>query len=383
MAKKQISLFLGAFACLALIGGGCAVVEETPDDIISTDGEEVTEEAPIRIGWMGPLSGDLSSLGEDALAAAELAVEEVNEAGGIDGRLLELVAEDSRCNAKDATAAANKLINIEGVKLINGAACSPETTAVAPIAEQNKVIVLSYCSSAPPITDAGDYIFRSYPSDAFQGVFAANYIYNDLGKRKVAIMNTQDDWGIGLSGAFKNRFEELGGEITSKDEFTPDRKDFRSELTKIKASDAELVYFPGFTEASIAALKQVTELGIEKPFFGGDTWADTTIHESGLAEGITFVVPKTSLSDDFVSKMEARGANPTVCSPRAYDNIKLFASIIEDVGTDTEKIKEALYNTRNFEGVAGPISFDENGDLTIAEYDVFRIEDGEQVMLTK
>src|SRR3989344_5758192 len=131
----------------------------------------------IRIGFIGPLSGDVASIGQSVKAAIELGVEEVNQAGGINGQPLEVIYEDGKCGPKDSTDAANKLINIDKVPVIIGGGCSSETLAAAPIAETSKVTLLSYCSSNPKITESGDYIFRTYPSDAFQGKVAAEKIY--------------------------------------------------------------------------------------------------------------------------------------------------------------------------------------------------------------
>ena len=226
----------------------------------------------IKIGFIGPLSGDVASMGQSAKAAVELAVEEINSNGGVSGRPLEVIYEDGKCEPKDSTSAANKLVNIDGVAVIIGGLCSGETLAAAPIAEIGKTVLLSYCSSNPKITEAGDYIFRDYPSDAFQGKVAAEKIYNELNAKNVAILYCLGDWCVGIKDVFKKRFGELGGSITIEEGYEQDARDLRTQITKIKDSKPDLIYFLGYTEASIVGLKQLKEMGVEIPKFGGDAW---------------------------------------------------------------------------------------------------------------
>lgn len=370
--KTRFQVLLGLFALVLLVGGGCAA-KAPADDVKEEKMEDkkvMEETGPVKIGWLGPLTGDASPIGEGARIAAEIAAEEINANGGINGRMIELSFEDSKCNPKDAVSAANKMIVVDGVRLINGAACSAETTAIAPIAEQNKAVLMSYCSSAPPITNAGDYIFRTYPSDAYQGVAAADYAYDVIGARKVAVLAVLDDWGQGIKNAFIDRIKERGGEIVYVADHKKDSVDHRTDLTKIASSEAELVYFPSWPTATIAGLKQMQELGVDLPVFGGDTMDVSTVHESGVADDVRYLAPKTNIPDDLKNKVEARGGESTICAPRAYDNMYLYADIIGRVGSDPEAVKNELYNVKDFPGAAGSITLDENGDLLGAEYNV-------------
>lgn len=369
---NKYRILLGLAAVLLIGGAGCSAVQEGTVDTTPTE-----DTSPIKIGWLGPLTGDAGSLGSDALAGAQIAVDELNEAGGVNGRMLELVAEDGKCNPKDATAAGNKLITLDKVPAIVGGLCSGETTAVAPIAEQNKVVLFSGCSSAPNITDAGDYIFRSYPSDAFQGKVAADHIYNKLGKKKVAVLADLGDWGQGVKGSFEAAYAELGGEIVYSDDFQQTERDFRTQLTKVKSSDAELLYFMGFTEATLPALKQIKELGLELPLLGGDTWSDAEITGSELGEGIQFVIGDVEVkNEEWVKKLTDTGANNTVCAPQVYNNVKILADIMSRVGTDSTMIKDELYKVKDYQGINMSVTIDENGDLATADYVVKEVKDG-------
>lgn len=351
-----------------LLGAGCSEVSKT-----SKSGKPAT--VPIKIGWLGPLTGDAASLGQDALVAAKLAVEEVNTAGGVNGRQLELIAEDGRCESKDAASGMNKLLTNTDMSVVIGGMCSSETSAVAPIAEQNKKILFSGCSSAPSISKAGDYIFRSYPSDALQGKFVAEYMYRDLGKRKVAILAVSNEWGEGIRKTFSERFGELGGVIVFDEQYAQESRDLKAELSKIKQTDAEALYFLGVTEASLVGLRQARELGIAIPIIGGDTWDDSKIVESPQAQGVIYTGADLVAPTDWESKLKSRGGNTTLCTPGNYNNIHIIADIIKRVGTDTTKIKDELYKVKNYPGVNGPVTLDKNGDLTDSKFVVKKIED--------
>ena len=335
-------------------------------------------EGPIKIGFIGPLTGDASSLGENARAAVTLAAQEINTEGGINGRSLEVIYEDGQCTGAVANNAAQKLINIDKVTAIIGGLCSAETSAFVPLAVSSRVPTISNCSSAPALTDAGDYFFRVYPSDSFQGVFAAEYIKNTLGKNKAAVLYTTDDWGTGLQETFKKSFEELGGEIVAVEGFAKTDRDLRTQLSKIKAANPEAVYFLGFTEASIPGIRQAKELGINVPIVGGDAWDDATIWDSvgSDGEGLRFTVVAVPEDAEFTAKLESAGGTMSICAPQAYDATYIYKNVIEKVGTDRQAIKDELYNVRDFQGVSGVISFDENGDLEQANYAIKIIRDG-------
>lgn len=351
-------------ALLLLVGAGCTTaVEKTT--------------SPIQIGWMGPLTGDAASLGEDALVAAQLAVEEVNTDGGVDGRPLELLVEDSKCSDKDAATIAQKLINVHKVPVIVGGLCSGETTAAAPIAETTKTVLFSGCSSAPHISEAGDFVFRSYPSDAFQGTFVADYIFNELNKKKVAVLAVQSPWGQGIKQMFSVAYKKLGGEIVVTEDVKADARDLRTPLTKIKASDAEMLYFLGVTEATLVGLKQIKEIDLDIPIIGGDTWDDSKIIESPFAEGVYYTLPNSTVNESWKTKLQEKGGDNTICAPGTYNNIKILADIMSRVGTDATDIKNELYKVKDFPGVNGPVTLDELGDVVSVDFEVRMVRDGE------
>jgi branched-chain amino acid transport system substrate-binding protein len=327
----------------------------------------------VRIGFIGPLTGDLAYAGVNMKEAVEIARDEINEKGGINGKKIEVIFEDGKCGPKEAANAGNKLINVDGVTAIIGGVCSSETLAVAPLAEKSKVILISAASTNPAITQAGDYVFRDVPSDAFQGIYAARFIKLNLNKSQAAILKCLSDWCMGVSDSFKAEYQRAGGSIVAEESFPQDSRDLRSQLVKIKAAKPQLVYFVSYTEASIVGLKQMKELGVKANAFGADAWSDPKIWESAGAngEGAMWVEPANkAYPPGFVDAMRKKAGDKVinVYAPRAYDAMKMLAMVMEKAGTDTRQIKKGLYEIRNYQGIADNYTFDANGDITAASY---------------
>ncbi|GIW66978.1 MAG: ethanolamine utilization protein EutJ [Candidatus Parcubacteria bacterium] len=387
--NKTTKIIIGVVVLVIILVGGYyllgkkysvnqPIVSPTP-----TTTQQPAPEEPIKIGFIGPLTGDVASIGENIKTALEIAKDEINQTG-INGRKIEIIYEDGKCDPKAAVDAANKLINIDKVKIIIGGICSSETLAVAPLAEQNKVILFSSASTNPKISEAGDYIFRNVPSDNYQGNFAAEFIKNNMKVNKVAILKCLSDWCLGVAEAFKNKFKELNGEVAAEESFKQDARDLRSQLTKIKASKPGLIYFVSYTEGTIVGIKQIKELGIKSKIFGADAWSDPKIwQELGtIGNGALYVEPANkALPQNFIDEMNKRtgGKEIVVYAPRAYDILKLLAQLITQNGYDSEKIKNALYQVKDYQGIADNYTFDQNGDIVSAKYIVKEIQNGKPV----
>lgn len=349
--------------------------------ISKKESDESKESETIKIGFVGPLSGELANMGQNAQAAVSIAVDEVNNAGGVLGKKLEVVYEDDLCTGATGANAVSKLINTDKVVAILGSVCSSATLGEAPISEAAKVTQLSYCSTNPTISQAGDYIFRDVPSDLFQAKYAAEYLVK-TGKKKVVLLTSKDDWGDGLNKAFTEAFTKAGGAIIMTDSFDHNTKDLRTQLAKIKAKNPDAIYFAGFTDATIAGLKQARDLGIKTQFFGADAWDDTKIwSELGtLGNGAMFTVVGTNSSADFKSKMKTKlGKEDLIyCSNYAYDGLKIIGEAIKRANSvDRTEIKNALYKTNYTGGVsAKELKFDANGDPTSANYIIKVAKDG-------
>lgn len=349
--------------------------------IVSNKGPKET--GPIKIGFVAPLTGDVAGIGQNMKIAAELAVSEINAAGGVNGRPIVLVAEDGKCDGKEAVTVVTKLVNLDKVPVIVGGTCSSETIASAPIAEKAKVVMISPLSSNPTITSAGDYIFRDYPSDAFQGVRAAEFAVNTLKVKNVATLLCIDDYCQGIGKVFKDKAVALGINVVAEEKYEKTTNDLKTQLVKIKVANPDLVYFPGYPDAAIIGLKQAKDLGLNVKFLGADAWNDPTLaQKAGLsAEGTMYMIStavKNAIFDTAMAKVSG-GKEITVGSRETYDAVKILAQAMEKVGTDSTKIKDALYKVQNYQGVSGNISFDKNGDLVSANYDVKVVKNGSSV----
>ena len=362
---------LGIIVLVLIIWGVSALVKSPESNTIG----------PIKIGFIGPLAGDLANMGKNAQAAVQIASDEINATGGILGRQIEVVYEDDQCAGAQAANAISKLINTDKVVAVLGGACSGATLAAAPIAEQNKIPELSYCSTNPTISKAGDYIFRNVPSDFFQANFAAKFLV-DKGMKNVALLYTKDDYGQGLDNAFKDALTKTGGTLVAEESFDPTSKDLRPQLLKIKVAKPQALYFIGYTAPTIAGLKQAKELGLTVPALGADAWDDTKIwSELGtLGEGAMYTVVGTNSSNEFKQKMMAKLGAPDLiyCSNYAYDGLNILAEAINKAGSsEGSKIKDALYKIDYKGGVSSEeIKFDVNGDPTSANYSVKVIKNG-------
>ena len=224
LSRKWLVPF-GLLVVLALVGIAC---EEEGDG-----GED-----PFRIGVMESATGPGETYGRVAIQAKQMAVAEINAAGGINGRMLELVVEDEKCNAQDSITAYNKLTDVDGVKIILGTSCSGAMLGAAPLAEADGVILFSGLATNPDIADAGDYIFRTSMNDAQVGVDTGNVLWAD-GVRTLATITEATDYAEGVRRTSVAQFEERGGTIVGEERYASDVTDFRSQLTKLIGADPD------------------------------------------------------------------------------------------------------------------------------------------------
>ena len=343
-----------------------------------------TGDEKVKIGFLGPLTGDVAFVGESALASARLAVKEVNDAGGINGKNIELIAEDGKCRGQESSIAANKLVNIDKVIAIIGGICSAETIAAAPVAEKAGVVMISPGSSSPDITDAGDYIFRNYPSDAYQGKAAAEY-FHDNGYHKVAILYEISDYPQGIYDVFSQAFPKLPGvEITRVESVAPGTLDLRTTLTRLRKDEPDALYVLTYTDIAVAVMQQTKELGWDPFIFGADGWVDPVIPElaGSAADGARYLLVTTEVPEDFKQRVvELTGHEPVIGGPQSYDTVHMITKLMNEGATTSEELKEALYALDVYEGVSYPTSFDENGDLERVEYGLAEFQDGVSITI--
>ena len=330
---------------------------------------------PFRIGAMDALTGPAETYGIPLNQAKQLAVEEINAAGGINGRMLELIAEDSKCAAQDAITAYNKLTDVDGVKIILGTTCSGAMLGAAPLAEAEGVVMLSASATSPDIAAAGDYIFRTAINDNQLGIDTGNTLTAD-GIHHLATITESTDYAEGARRTTVARFEELGNEVVARESYTSDIADFRSQLTKLINAEPDGIYLAAQQEFSAGTImKQLRELGYEGPIYAETvaTGPEALQIAGEAATGMKAIVPNPELTTPegvaFLSNFEARWGNVATIpwfQASAYDDVYIAAECLARTGDDqdTDGFRDCLYGLTRSGAIGDNYSFDANGDLT-------------------
>ena len=329
---------------------------------------------PFRIGAMDALTGPAETYGNPIIQAKQLAVEEINEAGGINGRMLELIPEDSKCAAQDAITAYNKLTDVDGVKIILGTTCSGAMLGAAPLAEQEGVIMLSASATSPDIATAGDYIFRTAINDNQLGIDTGNtLIVDDI--HHLATITESTDYAEGARRTTVARLEELDGHVVASESYTSDITDFRSQLTKIINAAPDGIYIAAQTEFSAGTImKQLRELGYEGPLYGETvmTGPESLQIAGEAATGMKAIIPNPELSTpagvNFLNNFEARYGNVATIpwfQASAYDDVYIAAECLAQTGDDQDAdgFRDCLNGLTRSGAIGDNYSFDEYGDL--------------------
>ena len=236
-----------------------------------------SKSSTIKIGSIGPLSGNYAVYGGDCKNGIELAVNEINAAGGVNGQLLELIAEDDEGQPEKSVSAYKKLVTKDGVKLVVGSLTSGCAIAITPLAQAQKVVQIAPAATAPAVTDAGNFIFRACYDDPFQGTVGGKFAAENLGTKNAAILyDIGNDYSVGLTENFKTAFEKAGGSIVSLESYSTGDKDFNAQLTKIKNANPDVVYLPDYYSTLALIVKQLRAQGINTPIVGADGWDGLT-----------------------------------------------------------------------------------------------------------
>ena len=327
---------------------------------------------PVKIGFFMSITGRDASFGEAALRGARLAIDDLNAAGGILGRPARLLVEDNRSLPGESATAVKKLIGRDRVVALVGECASSRTLEAAPVAQAAGVPLVTPASTNPRVTAVGDCIFRVCFADPFQGAVLATYAWKNLGLRRAALLvDASAPYSVGLADVFAKTFSALGGEIVATQKYSGGDKDFRAQLTAIRGTGADAIFLPGYyVEAGLAA-RQARELGLKATLLGGDGFEAPQLLEIGGAalEGTVYSTHYSAESPDpasrrFVAAYTARhGAAPVGLAALTYDSVQLIADAARRAGsTDRAALKMALAGTRDFPGVTGRTTLDENRD---------------------
>ena len=327
----------------------------------------------IKVGEFASLTGKEATFGISSHEGTLMAIEEINAAGGVLGKKLELLTEDTQSKPGEPATVVNKLISRDGVVAMLGEVASSRSLEAAPICQQNKIPMVSPSSTNPKVTETGDYIFRVCFIDPFQGTVMANFATKTLKAKKVAVFtDVKSDYSKGLAKFFKEQFAKNGGQIVTELDFNGGDKDFKAQLTSIKAANPDGVFVPGYyTDAALIAI-QAKQLGLNVPLFGGDGWESEKLAEIGkeAVEGHYFSThysPEVGspLSKKFVENYKKRwnGKLPDALAACGYDSAIVLVDAMKRAGsTEGPKVREALAATKDFEAVTGRITLSAQRD---------------------
>jgi branched-chain amino acid transport system substrate-binding protein len=342
----------------------------------------------IHIAGIFPLTGDASQWGVPPKNAATMAVDEINAAGGIQGKRIVFDVQDDQCEpAKGVSALQNLIATYKPIALI-GAVCSSVSLAIAPIVEQNKIIMISPASTSPLLTNAGDYVFRDIPTDKLRSETFARYIFSK-GVKELDILFINNDGGLGATNAFVEEYTKLRGKVMYKEGYQPESNDFRAQIAKAKKSPAAAIMIVSYPNETSTLLRQFKELNLKKRIFAlTEALDDPAVlkRAKDAAEGVEYIVPAPAEGEKaamFVKNYEAKfGVAPPTFAAEAYDAIYLIRKILEEApDAAPEKLKEKLYEVKDFIGASGTITFDQNGDV-IKPMAIKKIMNQSQVIVT-
>jgi branched-chain amino acid transport system substrate-binding protein len=331
----------------------------------------------IKVGEFASLTGKEATFGTSSHEGTVLAIEQVNAAGGVLGKKLELLTEDDQTKAGEPANAVNKLISKDGVVAILGEVASSRSLEAAPICQQNKIPMISPASTNPTVTQQGDYIFRVCFNDIFQGGALANFASGTLNAKKVAILtDVKSDYSKGLARSFKEKFTSNGGQIGIELDFNGGDKDFKGQLTSIKNDEPDAIFLPGYYNDVALICIQAKQLGMNIPIFGGDGWESESLLSIGqdAMEGHYFsthcsIEQPTPEMTSFVDAYKKRfnGKTPDAMAVLGYDSALVLADAIKRAGTtEGPALRDAIAATKDFAGASGKISLNENRDAVKA-----------------
>ena len=341
--------------------------------VMACSGADDPQEGPFELGVMESLTGPGETYGTAAHQAKQMAVDEINAAGGINGRPLKIIVEDSKCSAQDAVTAYNKLTNVDGVAIILGPSCSGAMLGAAPLAEADGVVLFSGVASNPEIANAGDYIFRTQISDTHVGIATGNVLWSD-GIRNLATITETTDYAEGVRSATVAQFEARGGVIAAQERYASDAIDFRSQLTKLFAANPDALHIAPQSEfAAGTIIKQTRELGYQGPIYAetisvGSTSLNIAGDEATGKKAITADLdPANQTAQEVLSRF--RELYGYVAFPwhlgSAYDDMHIAAECLRRTNNDQDAdgFRDCLYDITWSGTIGENYSFDANGEV--------------------
>jgi branched-chain amino acid transport system substrate-binding protein len=322
----------------------------------------------ILVGEYGSMTGSEATFGVSTHRGLEMALEEGNKTGGVKGKKVVLISLDDQGKPEEAAAAVSRLVTQNKVVAVIGEVASSRTLAAAPIAQENKIPMISPSSTNPKVTEVGDYIFRVCFIDPFQGTVMAKFAAQNLKAKRVAILrDVKSDYSVGLANFFVQTFKELGGEVIDDQSYQAGEIDFKGQLTAIRAKKPDAIFVPGYyTEVGLIA-RQARQLGLKVPLLGGDGWDSAKLYEIGgeAINGSYFSNHYTTESTDptvkdFIGRYKARyGEVPDGLAALGYDSGKVLIEALQRSDLSPKSLRDEISKTKDYAGVTGKITINE------------------------
>jgi branched-chain amino acid transport system substrate-binding protein len=326
----------------------------------------------VTIGAILVLSGDNALWGVNARNAIEMLTTEINQDGGISGKRLRIVYEDSGGDPKVAVTAFRRLLDVNRVPVVLGDMLSSTTLAMAPLANQSETVLMGISCSAPAVSTAGPYVYRVWPSDLYEGQAFAEWAFQD-GLRTISIAFLNNDYGNGLRNAFASRFRQLGGSVPIEEGFTNARTEGRSLAAKLRQAETDGIYVVGYYEDSALLVKELRQVGYKGKLLG----TSSSIHQKlfqiagsaseGFISALVNDFDPARLNERqaaFVRRYKAAyGADPDWAATHGGDAIEVVASCLRRGARSGPDIKRCIDQQRTFEGINGTLTFNEDGDV--------------------
>lgn len=348
----------------------------------------------IRIGVNYELSGAVATYGNANVDGVLMAVDEINANGGINGKQIEVVKYDTKSEPAEATTLATKLITQDKVLAVIGPATSGSFKATIPVANQNKVPVISGSATADDVTVANgqlqEYAFRTCFKDSYQGTAMANYAVDSKNaKTAVILKDTSSDYAKGLADNFRSTFESKGGTVVAEEGYVAGDTDFKAVLTKLKSETFDVLYVPGYYNEVGLIIKQARDLGVDQPIMGGDGFDSPVLLELAGADALNEVyytnhysaldTTNERLQEFLTAFKELKGEEPSAFNALGYDTAYFVADAIGRATELTgEAVKDAMASTTDFEGVTGTFSIDPQTHDPVKAALVIGLKDGVQ-----
>ncbi|MBS1516655.1 MAG: ABC transporter substrate-binding protein [Bacteroidetes bacterium] len=348
-----------------------------------------TNKNEILVGEYASLTGSEATFGQSSHNGLMLAVEETNSSGGVLGKQIKLITDDTQSKTQEVPTVVQKLINRDKVVAIIGEVASSRSKAGAPICQQAKIPMITPASTNPEVTMIGDYIFRVCFIDPFQATVMSKFAINSMKVKKVALLVDQKNaYSTGLADNFKNVFPSMGGEIIEEQKYSAGDKDFKAQLTSIKAKNPEAIFIPGYyTDVNLIAI-QAREIGLTCPLFGSDGWESEKLTEGKAKDALEGSFFSTHVSADdpspaiqnFIKKYKEKyGSQPDAMAFLSYDaGMILFDAIKKAGDTKGDMIRDQLAKVKDYQGITGLITINKDRNA-IKPAVVMEIKDGKFV----